>query len=190
MYGTRSNQQDAANTEYGELLREISAKLSELISKFDGLGGAISDITTVSENQKFDIRVTDVKVLFADSGDDWHTAQTQPDSEYHILPSMAVTLAFFNAVKPNYKQLPRHKVVTSLPTLKLNMSDKRLITLLSFFDNFPMPTSTSMVTLAEDNVDGIMASPPVLIFSAIQHIAEDSVLKILGLERLPKTRRV
>ncbi|KAL5006156.1 hypothetical protein ScPMuIL_017314 [Solemya velum] len=52
MYGTRSNQQDAANTEYGELLREISAKLSELISKFDGLGGAISDITTVSENQK------------------------------------------------------------------------------------------------------------------------------------------
>ncbi|OOY96781.1 hypothetical protein BOW19_11455, partial [Solemya velum gill symbiont] len=56
MYGTRSNQQDAANTEYGELLREISAKLSELISKFDGLGGAISDITTVSENQKVTLK--------------------------------------------------------------------------------------------------------------------------------------
>ncbi|KAL5020728.1 hypothetical protein ScPMuIL_002188 [Solemya velum] len=62
MYGTRSNQQDAANTEYGELLREISAKLSELISKFDGLGGAISDITTVSENQKLQSTVKEGSV--------------------------------------------------------------------------------------------------------------------------------
>lgn len=42
------------------------------------------------------------------TGDDWHTAQTQPDSEYHILPSVGLTLTFFNAVKPDYKELPQY----------------------------------------------------------------------------------
>ena len=41
------------------------------------------------------------------SGDDWHTAQTQPDSEYHVLPSVGMQLAFFNTVKADYKQLPQ-----------------------------------------------------------------------------------
>jgi len=40
-------------------------------------------------------------------GDDWHTAQTKQDSEYHILPSFGMNLALFNTVKPEYTQLPR-----------------------------------------------------------------------------------
>ena len=41
------------------------------------------------------------------SGDDWHTAQTQPDSEFHIIPSVGMQLAFFSTVKSDYTQLPQ-----------------------------------------------------------------------------------
>ncbi|KAK6170959.1 hypothetical protein SNE40_019236 [Patella caerulea] len=109
---------------------------------------------------QFNVNVTDVKVLLADSGDDWHTAQTQADSEYHILPSVRLTVAFFNAVKQDYTQLPRQKMIASIPTLKVNISDKRLLLLMSFFRNFPMPTSTSMATLGDDLVDGMMNMVP------------------------------
>ena len=40
-------------------------------------------------------------------GEDWHTAQTQPDSQYHILPSVGLQLAFFNSVKADFKELPQ-----------------------------------------------------------------------------------
>ena len=44
-------------------------------------------------------------------GEDWHTAQTQPDSEFHILPSVGMQLAFFNTVKSDYKQLPQYVLI-------------------------------------------------------------------------------
>ena len=40
-------------------------------------------------------------------GDDWHTAQTKPDSQYHVLPSVGMQFAFFNTVKPDYTHLPQ-----------------------------------------------------------------------------------
>ncbi len=56
---------------------------------------------------KFNITVTDIKVLLTDSGDDWHTAQTQDDSEYHIVPKVGIQLAFFNTVKSDYTEKPQ-----------------------------------------------------------------------------------
>ena len=44
------------------------------------------------------------------TGDDWHTAQIQPTSEYHILPSMQINLDFYNTVKPDYKLLPQYVI--------------------------------------------------------------------------------
>ena len=56
---------------------------------------------------KFNITISEVKALLADSGDDWHSAQTQADSEYHILPSVGLTFSFFNSVKSDFRQLPQ-----------------------------------------------------------------------------------
>lgn len=50
----------------------------------------------------------EVHNVIAITGEDWHTAQTQPDSEFHLLPSVAMQLAFFNSVKSDYKQLPQY----------------------------------------------------------------------------------
>lgn len=118
---------------------------------------------------QFTIKISDVKILLADSGDDWHTSQTQSDSSYHILPSTRMTMALFNSVKPDYKQLPQQKLVTTLPSIKVNISDERLLTLVSFFNHFLLPSSTSMITIVEDSVDGAICSTlPVIDENEIQ----------------------
>ncbi|XP_052241928.1 intermembrane lipid transfer protein VPS13A-like isoform X2 [Dreissena polymorpha] len=107
---------------------------------------------------QFTVSITDVKVLLADSGDDWHTAQVQPTSEYHILPSMKLNLDFYNSVKQDYKQLPQQKVITTLPTFEINISDRKLLFLWKFYNNFTVTSSASMHHLGEDMVDAAMAT--------------------------------
>ncbi|KAH9508957.1 hypothetical protein Btru_048396 [Bulinus truncatus] len=107
---------------------------------------------------QFNIKISDVKVLLADSADDWHTAQIQPNSEYHILPSVQLIVTFFNAVKPDFTQLPRHKLEAKVPSLEVNISDKRMLLLATFLRNFPIPTSSSMATIGEDMTDSHAAA--------------------------------
>jgi hypothetical protein len=41
-------------------------------------------------------------------GEDWHTAQTKPDSEFHVIPSVGLQLAFYNTVNSQFKKLPKY----------------------------------------------------------------------------------
>ncbi|XP_052807431.1 intermembrane lipid transfer protein VPS13A-like isoform X2 [Mya arenaria] len=107
---------------------------------------------------QFTVNITNVKVLLADSGDDWHTAQIQPTSKYHILPSMKLTVDFYNSVKPSYKQLPQQKVITTLPTFEVSISDHKLLVLWKFYNNFTVTSSASMHHLGDDMVDGAPAT--------------------------------
>ncbi|XP_055887721.1 intermembrane lipid transfer protein VPS13A-like isoform X3 [Biomphalaria glabrata] len=107
---------------------------------------------------QFNMKISDVKVLLADSADDWHTAQIQSNSEFHILPSVQLIITFFNAVKPDFTQLPRHKLEAKIPSLEINISDKRMLLLATFFRNFPIPTSSSIATIGEDMTDSHGAS--------------------------------
>ncbi|CAL1544727.1 unnamed protein product [Lymnaea stagnalis] len=47
----------------------------------------------------------------------------------------------------------RHKLETKVPSLEVNISDKRMLLLATFLKNFPIPTSSSMATIGEDMVD-------------------------------------
>ncbi|KAK7492082.1 hypothetical protein BaRGS_00016746 [Batillaria attramentaria] len=132
---------------------------------------------------QFNITVKDVKVLLADSGDDWHTAQILPVSEFHVLPSVQLLLTFFNAVKPDYKQLPRQKFEARMPTLEVNISDKRLLLLMSFLRNFPIPASTSMATIGDDVVDGMPAIAPIFAFDPLEAQLEPDVKALRDIKR-------
>ncbi|KAL3882618.1 hypothetical protein ACJMK2_028943 [Sinanodonta woodiana] len=132
---------------------------------------------------QFNVSITDVKVLLADSGDDWHTAQVQSNSQYHILPSMQLNMDFYNTVKPDYKDLPQQKVITTLPRFEINISDKRLNVLYKFFRNFPFPSSTSMVTLAEDAVDGANIPRAASVLNLRECQLEPSVAQLKRIKR-------
>ncbi|XP_025099873.1 vacuolar protein sorting-associated protein 13A-like isoform X2 [Pomacea canaliculata] len=133
---------------------------------------------------QFNISVKDVKVLLADSGDDWHTAQIQPNSDFHVLPSVQLLLTFFNTVKPDYKQLPKQKFEARVPSLEVNISDKRLLLLASFLRNFPVPSSTSMATIGEDMVDGFPPLAPVFTFDSVEAQMDPDTKALREIRRL------
>ncbi|KAL8622223.1 hypothetical protein ACOMHN_043746 [Nucella lapillus] len=133
---------------------------------------------------QFNITVKDVKVLLADSGDDWHTAQILPNSEFHVLPSVQLLLTFFSAVRPDYRQLPRQKFVARVPSLEVNISDKRLLLLMSFLRNFPVPASTSMATIGDDVVDGMGPSvAPLFTFDLAEAQLEPDLMTLRRIKR-------
>lgn len=79
---------------------------SKVSSGQGGMWNFLSGVyaSTVGRGFQCEKLCLDINVI---AGDDWHTAQTQPDSEFHIMPSVGVQLAFFSAVKSDYKQLPQ-----------------------------------------------------------------------------------
>lgn len=101
---------------------------------------------------RFSICLSDVQVLFTDSGDEWRMARLQPESDMHLVPKIKLQALFSNSVKPDYRFLPRHKLNISVSSLKLNLSDRRLGQLTEFAYNFPFPGIISAVSV--DMIDG------------------------------------
>ncbi|KAL3234201.1 hypothetical protein MRX96_022638 [Rhipicephalus microplus] len=64
------------------------------------------------------------------AGDEWRMARLLAESDMHLLARVNVQVLFSNSIKPDYRYLP---------SLKLNLSDRRLGLLVSFCQNFPLP---------------------------------------------------
>ncbi|XP_064629495.1 intermembrane lipid transfer protein VPS13A-like isoform X5 [Lineus longissimus] len=158
---------------------------SELQPKNQNLENATMTEIESRLYDKLNITVTDVKVLLADSGEDWHTAQTQPDSEFHILPSVTLQMSFYSSVKPDYKQLPQQKIVANLPTLKLNVSDNKIVMLTAFAKNIPIPNSQSMPILIEDQVDCPREPGPAGVLEESSNETSDASEDIRECQRTP-----
>lgn len=88
---------------------------------------------------RFNVCLSDIQVLFTDSGDEWRMARLLPESDMHLVPKIKLQALFSNSVKPDYRFLPRHKLNVSVSSLKLNLSDRRLGLLVEFAHNFPLP---------------------------------------------------
>jgi hypothetical protein len=52
----------------------------------------------------------------------------------------------------------RQKIITTLPSFEINISDKKVLLLWKFLKNFPLPTSTSISMQGEDMVDAGMSA--------------------------------
>ncbi|XP_067142942.1 intermembrane lipid transfer protein VPS13A-like isoform X2 [Centruroides vittatus] len=87
---------------------------------------------------RFNIVLSDFQILFADSGDEWRNAKQLPESDIHLLPKARIQTLFSNSIKAEYKQLPRQKLNVSLPSFKLNLSDRRIQLLMEFASNLPI----------------------------------------------------
>ncbi|XP_030850036.1 vacuolar protein sorting-associated protein 13A [Strongylocentrotus purpuratus] len=88
---------------------------------------------------KFVIRITDIQVLLVEQGADWREALQARESRHHILPGLSLQVNTFISAKPDYKQLPQHKIEAVLPSLKLAISDSKIQALVKFAKNVPLP---------------------------------------------------
>ncbi|UYV63293.1 hypothetical protein LAZ67_2003680 [Cordylochernes scorpioides] len=84
------------------------------------------------------------------AGDEWRNCRLKGQSDLHIMPKIRIKLLFSNSINPEYKQLPKQKLNLSIPTLKLNFSDRRVRQLVEFVHNVPLPR-----TLGSDSPDGV-----------------------------------
>ncbi|XP_068229043.1 intermembrane lipid transfer protein VPS13A-like [Palaemon carinicauda] len=83
------------------------------------------------------ITVSQLQVLFADSGDEWRVHRVRDDSDSHLLPRVRVKIDLANSIHPEYRQQPRQKMDIHITPLKLNLSDSRLGQLVEFAHHLP-----------------------------------------------------
>lgn len=76
------------------------------------------------------------------------------ESEHHILSKARGQIVLSSSIKPDYKLLPQSKLNVILYSLKINLSDRRIVMLLDFFEGLPLPSSNTIsvtpVTLETD----------------------------------------
>ncbi|BET01399.1 Vacuolar protein sorting-associated protein [Nesidiocoris tenuis] len=108
---------------------------------------------------RFHIEYKDCQILFCDSGDLWRDAKKLNDSEFHLLPKLHFQLAFSNSVRPEYKLLPRHKLNVTLASLKINVSDRKIGSVMDFLDNLPLPSVNTVHVSVSSNIASLAAIP-------------------------------
>ncbi|GFR31245.1 vacuolar protein sorting-associated protein 13 [Trichonephila clavata] len=101
---------------------------------------------------RFNVALSDIQVLFSDSGEEWRVAKQASESEMHLVPKAKIMVVFSNSVRPDCKNLPRQKLNISVPSLKLNLSDRRISMIADFLQNIPLPKTKS-------EQQGISSSP-------------------------------
>ncbi|XP_014251025.1 vacuolar protein sorting-associated protein 13A-like isoform X2 [Cimex lectularius] len=104
---------------------------------------------------RFNIEFMDFQVLFCDAGDVWRDAKKLSDTEFHLLPKLQFQFSFSNSVKPEYKTLPRYKLNVGLTSLKINVSDRKIGSVMDFLDNLPLPSVNTVHVSESSNIVNI-----------------------------------
>ncbi|XP_048577905.1 intermembrane lipid transfer protein VPS13A-like isoform X2 [Nematostella vectensis] len=91
---------------------------------------------------KFDVKVTDVQLILAEKGSDWHSLHVQSSTPEHILPATCMELQAYKSISAEYPELPEFKAISVLPTLWIKLSDTKYKQLMQFLKNFPLGTQT------------------------------------------------
>lgn len=61
------------------------------------------------------------------------------DSSSHFLAKTITQIVVSNSIRPEYKQLAKRKINISVQSVKLNLSDRKISSILDFFENTPLP---------------------------------------------------
>ncbi|XP_050293548.1 intermembrane lipid transfer protein VPS13C-like [Anthonomus grandis grandis] len=98
----------------------------------------VSESTTKMEMEeqlysKLHIDCTNLQVLFCDKHDHWKEARNEKDSEMHIVPKAAFS-AIYALSAVNMATIPSLKFNIACTSLKLNVSERKISSLLKFFN--------------------------------------------------------
>lgn len=89
-------------------------------------------------------------------GNDWRSLKNQTDSSSHFLAKTVTQIVVSNSIRPEYKQLAKRKINISVQNVRLNLSDRKISSILDFFENTPAPINhISSATLKKHYSDDI-----------------------------------
>ncbi|KAK4321628.1 hypothetical protein Pmani_007575 [Petrolisthes manimaculis] len=140
------------------------------------------------------LAVSQLQVLFADSGDEWRVHRTREDSDSHILPRVRVRIDVANSIHPEYRQQPRQKLDIHVTPIKFNLSDNRLSQLVEFVHNLPAPHSSILLPDTADSDVVILPHPDPMhtvldpTLSQLRSIRDTLLIQLQGPRLVPDTR--
>lgn len=78
-----------------------------------------------------------MQLLFCDSGENWRDARREIDTDMHLVSKMNMLLVFSHCIRsPNESGgLPEYKFNVSVPSLKINVSERKIIMFLTFLEH-------------------------------------------------------
>ena len=86
----------------------------------------------------FQLRLSNLRLIFSDSFDNCMKAREDRYSDDHLLKPTGMCIDMLRATIDDI-QLPMFRLIGELPDLVLTISDDRLVELLDFFDTIPRP---------------------------------------------------
>lgn len=108
----------------------------------------LDDVTQMElEERLYDrlhINLDGFQLLFSDSGDEWRESLRSDDTEYHMLSKIRGQIVLSNSIKPEYRLLPKTKLNLTVSSVKINLSDRRIVTFLDFMEGLPLPSSNTV----------------------------------------------
>lgn len=78
-----------------------------------------------------------IQMLFCDSGENWRDARREIDTEMHLISKMNVLLVFSSCVRQPSEcgGLPEYKLNVTVPSLKINISERKIALLLMYLEH-------------------------------------------------------
>ncbi|KRT80523.1 hypothetical protein AMK59_6501, partial [Oryctes borbonicus] len=80
------------------------------------------------------IDCSDIQVLFCDSGEDWRSGRREKDTELHVLAKNFFNATYAHCIK-SIPSIPKQKFNINMPTLKVNISERKLLIFLKFLNS-------------------------------------------------------
>lgn len=72
-------------------------------------------------------------------GIDWRSLKNEMDSSLHLLGKTVTQIVVSNSIRPEYKQLAKRKINISVPSVRFNLSNQKVNSILDFIENTPIP---------------------------------------------------
>jgi len=72
-------------------------------------------------------------------GNDWRSLKNEMDSSLHLLGKTVTQIVVSNSIRPEYKQLAKRKINISVQSVRFNLSDQKVNSILDFIENTPIP---------------------------------------------------
>ncbi|KAB0792527.1 hypothetical protein PPYR_14486 [Photinus pyralis] len=108
---------------------------TELCEKCD-----ISEISTPMELEeqlysRLIVNCNEMQILFCSTAENWKDARKERDSDMHLLQKLNFSSTFAISYQ-SFHSIPRYKWNVTMPSLKINLSEKKISSLVTFFNNF------------------------------------------------------
>jgi len=87
-------------------------------------------------------------------GNDWRSIRNEMDSSLHLLGKTVTQIVVSNSIRPEYRQLAKRKINISVQSVRFNLSDQKIYSILDFIENTPIPINhVSSATLKKHYSD-------------------------------------